>query len=590
MGSRDGRAAAAPARLLLPLLLLHGPLTGAGAARAPPRTGVTTQVRSSHPPRDEGWWPDIGTYAFDLVDSELPAVRRMAAQGMVASYNFNKALAAKAWAAAASLDPDCAVCHWGVAYAHAPFLNAPILEGKGAKAAYTAAARKAAAVAAAKGLAGPAAGLVAAIVARLDAPRLDAPEAAALYRVKATEAAGRFPNAVDLQVLAAEAVMLEHCDDDGYHFLDAEGNLVPALAQVVAALGALQGAEHPLGLHLLIHATEMLPATTRPGEGAGRGAFAAEKLRERFAELGAGHLQHMPSHVFLRTGRYAEAVAANERAHATNLEFLRHGVDCYGLEHNAAFLARTAGQGGLREAAVSASEFLYRTYSRAAPSTPNNATVLAQLRVASPLTTFVRFGLWDDVLGWTAALPEGWPYSRALAHFARGLALAHNAPPRPQAAARELDALLKLDVAGPYAAMATMALRGALALATGTDPQTGLAHLRRAVDTLRALPYDEPPTWFMPLAACEGQVRLDAGDAAGAYAAFAEDLQDFPEGPWALHGMAAAMERLPGRFSPEAVAAVRLRAAAAWHGGAAGGAGPPSACPAFAGLAAEAPA
>ena len=192
-------------------------------------------------------------------------------KGMVASYNFNKALAAKAWGAAASLDPDCAVCQWGVAYAHAPFLNAPILEGAGAQAAYEDAARKAAAGAAAKGLAGPAAGLVAAIVARLDAPRLDAPEAAALYRVKATEAAGRFPNAVDLQVLAAEAVMLEHCDDDGYHFLDAEGKrLVPALAQVVAALGGLQGAEHPLGLHLLIHATEMLPATTRPGEGAGR--------------------------------------------------------------------------------------------------------------------------------------------------------------------------------------------------------------------------------------------------------------------------------------------------------------------------------
>ena len=345
--------APAPARALalaLALALAAAP-GGAGGARAP-------GGRWS-PPGGE-WWPDLGPYRF-AVDSGSAEARRLASEGMALGFNFNQGESRGAWQAALRADPRCALCAWGLALSYAPFLNKPEMSAAeaagGAEAAGAAVAAMDAKAREGQPVGARVRALVEAQAARFTSGASSAGQAAGAlaYQRAMLVAAGAHPEDGDVLALAAEATMLLHCDSQGYHFwtsdrrgLIPDGELAAGLLERAAAAPlspetAGGGGHHPFALHLQIHLHEGLV-----DGGAARAAGAAETLVAELGASQAGHLQHMPSHTFLRMGRYAEAVGCNVAAHASNREYLQRGRAPYGLGHNAAFLVYSADMAGLR--------------------------------------------------------------------------------------------------------------------------------------------------------------------------------------------------------------------------------------------------
>ncbi|MDX1530074.1 MAG: hypothetical protein R3362_00975 [Rhodothermales bacterium] len=492
------------------------------------------------------------------VATDVALAQRYFDQGLVLSFAFNHAEAVRAFREAQRLDPDCAMCAWGEALARGPHVNAP-MNPEDVPAAW-AALQRAQALAASETPRNRA--LIDALAARYEPePAEDRSGLDRAYADAMRAVAARFPDDADVQSLFAEALM----DTMPWDYWNADGTPKPALEETLAALerAMVANPDHPLALHLWIHAVEK----ERPEDG----LAAAERLGPLVPA--AGHLVHMPGHIWIRVGRYHDAVLANEEAVRADDDYLAqcHAQGLYPLgyvPHNHHFLWVSAALAGEKAKALAAAEHMG---SQHADMRGMEGMEFLQHFTMSPLYARAAFGEWDAILA-TPAPADGLAYPMGVWHFARGLAFART--DRPDAAEGELDRLRPLaadaslgeqfgglntlsdilGVAEPY-------LTGEIAAARG-DTDAAVAALEEAVRREDALTYDEPPPWALPSRWALGRVLLDAGRAAEAEAVYRADLEVYPENGRALFGLQRSL-RAQGRDA--GADALQPRIDAAWQ-------------------------
>lgn len=489
------------------------------------------------------------------VDSADALARRYVQQGFMLVYAFNPAEAARSFEAAAARDAGCALAWWGLAWALGPNINTDP-EPADAPRISLALARAGAARASAT-----VRELVQLLAFRH--PREGELQEEA-YAEAAVDLARRRPRDAFVQLLAAEAQLNLH----PYDWWQPDGRPQPwtpsieRLLQRSLALDPRQPGAH----HYWIHLQESSPQPARADASA---AFL------RSAYPGAPHLLHMPSHIDLRTGRYAEAIAANQRAIAADAAYLAQ-VDAQSayrvgyVAHNQHFLWAAAGMAGRQGLALQAAD--EAGPAACGPGGRNPGTATVQHLLALPFLTRQRFGLWEELA--TGTRPPDGPggYALALWHAARGCAFARLGRPREaQVEAERLQALTSdpavsglkvknLHPVGTLLALAAHQLRAEQAAARG-DADAAVAALQAAVALEDTLAYDEPHVVGAPVRQALGAALLAAGRPAEALRAYDEDLRHYPANAWSLQGRAQALNAL-GRPAD----AARAAADSAWSG------------------------
>jgi tetratricopeptide (TPR) repeat protein len=493
--------------------------------------------------------------------SRVPAAQRYFDQGLRMAYGFNHEAAGRAFAEAARLDPDCAICVWGQALVLGPNINLPMAPELASQA--TALARKAQALA---GHARPVdRALIDALTKRYADPApadrkpLDRAYADAMGKV-----AAQFPEDDDVAALHAESLM----DLTPWNYWSPAGKPTGDTPAIVASLERVleRNPRHIGAIHYYIHAVE---ASDDPGR--------AEKYADTLGDLapGSGHLVHMPAHTYLRIGRYHDATLANLRATTADKSFLAvcHGSNgMYPLgyvPHNWHFAVLSAGLQGSRTLAEQAAAETFQRVDMGKLDTLN----FMQHGTVAPLFTRVRFGEWDRILAMQGS-PADRPYPTGIWHFARGMAQVRKGD---KAAARgELDALSKiasdpameklvlgdLNRADLLLKVGERILRGELAIAEGRrDP--GLKALREAVAIEDTLNYNEPADWPLPARNYLGAALVGAEKPREAIEAFTGALKEYPKNGWSLYGLAQAQRALGDATAADATMA-RQHAAWAW--------------------------
>jgi tetratricopeptide (TPR) repeat protein len=314
-------------------------------------------------------------------------------------------------------------------------------------------------------------------------------------------------------------------------------------------------------LHLYIHAVEAGPDPRR-------GEAAADRLLRLMP--GAGHLVHMPSHIYWRVGRYADAVAVNEDAMAADRRYFKTADPSpiyRGLyyPHTIDFVWQSASMQGRSAQTLRAA----RDFAESAPPAMIKQMPDMETAPVAPFVSLVRFGRWDEVLRQPAP-PADWLYTRAVWHYARGMAF--NAKGQPAEARRELaelEAALKAVPAERSIAfffrasnlmqLAANVLAGEIAAKAG-DYATAERLLRAAVAEQDTHWFTEPPPWYFPVRQSLGAVLLQAGRAAEAEQVYREDLARNPDNGWSLFGLTQAL-RAQGKTGEATMAETRFRKA-----------------------------
>jgi len=503
-----------------------------------------------------GMGPDRGPVASRNADAQ-----RWFHQGMALTWGFNPAEAARAFEAAAKADPACALCWWGVAWSLGPNVNSD-MDPLNAQ-------RVSAALARARELSPNASRRTAALIAALSVRHLDdgavvgAGEDAYAARMRALTR--WFPRDADIAVLAAEAQLNLH----PYDWWEPDGAPKPWTPEIKALLARALALDkdHPGANHYWIHLMESSPEP---------GAARASADRLRTAVPGSGHLLHMPAHIDLRTGHYADAVTASERSIAVDARYLAQ-VDAQGayrvgyVAHNQHFLWAAAAMEGQSEKAIAAARAAYPA--ACGPKPGDRRTGILQQYYVLPLFALVRFGQWKAILEETLPPDVAEPYPLAVWHYARGTAFARTG--RVAEARRELakveDAIgdpalerasiKNINPAKSLARIGALTLAADIALAEAR-PADAIAPLAEAVAIEDALTYDEPHLWLAPTRHALGAALLVAGRPAEAERVYREDLAHYPDNGWSLVGLAEAQRR---QGNAEAAKATQARFDAAWQ-------------------------
>jgi tetratricopeptide (TPR) repeat protein len=475
-------------------------------------------------------------------------------------YGFNPEEALRSLRAALALEPACASAWWALAWALGPNINSDMAPE--AVALVQDALRQARAHAA---RATPVRRALIEALSLRHPPGSEIDEEAYAGRLQAL--ARRHPRDADVALLAAESLLNLH----PYDWWLPDGRpqpWTPAIERLLQRAMALQP-RHPGAHHYWIHLQESSPHPQRA-------RASADYLRHAFP--GSGHLLHMPSHIDLRTGRFDEAVRANQRSIEADVRYLAQ-VDAQGayrvgyVAHNHHFLWAAAGMAGRQALALEAAQAAWPA--ACGPARRDPGTAIVQQYGVLPYFTLVRFGQWDTLLRGTLPPDGPAPYPLVIWHFARGTALARTGQP---AAAQQEPAWLQAAAAAPalrglrikninpaatMAHIATRTLQAELALA-GADPVAAVALLREATAAEDALAYDEPHLWLAPTRHALGAALLAAGDAGAAAGVYRDDLRHYPGNGWSLTGLALALQRLgqPAAAAEAAAAARRAFAGA----------------------------
>tara|TARA_R110001599_G_scaffold353688_1_gene595332 strand:+ start:13920 stop:15659 length:1740 start_codon:yes stop_codon:yes gene_type:complete len=478
------------------------------------------------------------------ITTDDPWAQRYFNQGIIMASGFNHAEAIRAFKAAQRLDPGCAMCFWGEALATGPNINVTS-KGKAimmpeARIEAYAAIQKALSLEA--GLSERERDLIVAQSARYNGDPATAREPLDMaYADAMRELAAKYPGDDDIQAMFAESMMNTMPWD---YWLDAE-NAKPGTAEVITALETVmaRNPDHPLALHLYIHAVE---ASSDPGR--------AEEAADRLASLvpGSGHLVHMPSHIYWRVGRYYDASEANVRAAQVDEDYIAQ-CKAQGLypalyyPHNIHFLWSSASMEGRSEVAIEAG----RKVAANVRLEQIREFPIIEFFQTVPLLSLVRFAHWEEILQ-EPQPPQELAYSTAIWHYARAIALARTG--ELAAAQSEIDAMQPLMdnesiwfldgndyPASKILAIADFLAKGELALAEENYP-AAIAAYRAAVDTQDTLPYTEPPFWYYPTRQTLGHALLLAGDNVEAEAVFRADLAQYPRNGWSLFGLARSLE------------------------------------------------
>lgn len=488
-----------------------------------------------------------------------PLAQRYFDQGMVMAFAFNARESARAFAAATDEDAACALCWWGLAWSLGPNINAD-MPGDAARDVAHALAR-------ARALASTSSPRTRALVQALGRrhPAGSGPDSLDEegYARQMGALANRYPRDADLALLAAESLLNLH----PYDWWGADGTPRPWTAEIERRLdqALTLSPDHPGALHYRVHLYE---SSRQPA----RALAAADRLRDLVP--GAAHLLHMPAHIDMRTGRYADAIAASLRAIEADRRYLAQ-IDAQGAyrvgyaAHNHHFLWAAAAMEGRSRMAIEAARDAYTV--ACGPKAGDTSSATLQHFAALLPYALVRFGKWEEILRGTLPPDTREPYPLAVFHFARGMAYARTG--RLQAARAELARLeaiasdpslakakvKNINTAAPLAAIARNTLAAELAQATG-DNARAVSLLRAAVAIEDGLAYDEPHLWLAPARHALGAALLAAGLPAQAQQAYLEDLEHYPDNGWSLHGLARALHA-QGREREAAAIEARFRVA-----------------------------
>jgi tetratricopeptide (TPR) repeat protein len=529
-------------------------LCGPGASPMNPVRALLAAAAVAAPASRTGAIPFYPDLARAAVPSASPNARaqRWFAQGLMLSYGFNHAGAVASFRRAQALDLACALCWWGEAMALGSNINAP-MDGRDRGAALAALERAAALKAGASPVAQALIGALAARYSRddtADRAALDAAYADAMLAV-----AARYPTDDDVAVLTAEAVM----DTSPWNYWQPDGKTpIGRSGEAVRLLEIVQARTpgHPQAAHLYVH---MLEASDPARAEAAADRLAAGRVG------GAGHLLHMPSHIWHLRGRYSDSIRANISGARADEAYIRATGDRslvrYGYHpHNVHFIVTSAMMAGDIGTARREAQRL-----RSLMDGETSARIgWIQAIDAAPYQVMAQFAAPEELLAMPAPdarLPLAaamYNYARAVAHAARrdeaGFAAELTAI-RAQERSPGMAMLTQQAVpAASLLALAAAAARGRWAMAQG-DYAGAAAHFRAAAAIEASLPYIEPPFWHYPISQSLGAALHLAGDQAGASAAFRAALVRAPGNGWALFGLARS-EAAAGH-KPEAAAATR---------------------------------
>jgi tetratricopeptide (TPR) repeat protein len=495
----------------------------------------------------------MGAYTFPT-GSPAPRAQRYFDQGMVLAWGFNAPLAAQSFDAATRADPKCAICFWGLAWSLGPTINADMHKADSARVQTAVRRAEALSVNAPRHRA-----LIAALVARH--PKQGVVDEGR-YAAQMSALAKANPRDADILTLAAEAQL----NLNPYDWWERDGAPKPWTPETEALLAAALkvAPDHPGANHYWIH---LMESSATPE----RALPSAAKLETLVP--GSAHLLHMPAHIYLRVGRYAEASAASERALRADERYLaqvkpenRYLVGY--AAHNPHFVWASAAMEGRSRAALDAARSAYRVACGPQPSLRDGTL---QQYFALEYYALVRFGRWDEILKSTRPPDVDAPYPLAVWHFTRGTALARTGKLRE--ARRELEALeravadpalqdVKVKQINPAASLARIAdltLRAELAAAEKKH-DAAVKQLEQAVAIEEGLAPDEPHLWLAPTRHALGAALLRAGRASDAERVYREDLARYPENGWALYGLSQALAK-QGRSDEARDADERFRAA-----------------------------
>jgi tetratricopeptide (TPR) repeat protein len=494
------------------------------------------------------------------VTTTSPRAQAYFDQGMRLSFAFNHAEAARAFRAAQQHDPHCAMCHWGEALALGPNINAPMFP--------EAAAPAAAAAARAAALAGkatpPEQALIRAVARRYQpAPPADRAPHDKAYADAMAEAARAFPANDTIQVLYAESLMdlspWDYWQAGGAQPKNRTADMLAALERVLE-----RNPTHPGAAHYYIHAVE---ASSNPE----RALPSAKLLAQQIP--GAGHIVHMPSHIYYRLGMYREALQSNREAIAVDEQYFGRSPSdpvyrgAY-YPHNIHFVMVSALMGGDGRTALEAAGKLDKAIS---PELVKAFPSLQPVKSA-PYFSHVQFSSPDTLL----ALPDPGPdfvLVKAMWHYARAVGFARKS--MLDDSAREIAALERLERTADFKPIAdwnipareivqtarAVAL-GRLFDARGKLPEA-IAAYREAITVQDSLPYMEPPYWYYPVRQSLGAALLRAGQPDAAEQVFRDSLARTPSNGWALRGLIEVYQK---RGDAPALAATRKRFESTWLG------------------------
>ena len=520
-------------------------------ACAAPSSG-TESTAAPAPPRNLSdtvpLYTNLGSH-HKRISTRVPATQQYFDQGLRLIYGFNHAEAIRSFTRAAELDSTCAMCYWGIALAYGPHVNAPMDSASGV-AAYAAAQK---ALALTSHATAPERAYIEALAQRYEAdPPTDRAGLDMLYSRAMEQVAKTYPKDLDAATLYAESLM----DLRPWNYWRPDGTPYPGTKEIVRQLERVisRNPNHPGACHYYIHAIEAVNPK------------AAVPCAERLVRLmpGEGHMVHMPAHIYIRVGRWNDAIEANQHAIHSDEVFIegQHPVGVYPLAyypHNIHFLAFAFTMAGRSAQAIEASHTLTSKVNLDAA----RQVGLLQEMLPYHALTLTTFGKWDEVLAQPLP-PEDIRFSYAMAYYARGVA--HAAKGEWAEAQAALDTVTATDAATPDGAdgktalsIAVHALSGEIATRRG-DLEAGINHFREAAKIEDAGLYFEPPKWYYPIRHSLGAALLKAGEHAEAEKVYREDLRRFPENGWSLFGFAQAL-RAQGKNTEAAAAEGRFRRA-----------------------------
>lgn len=475
----------------------------------------------------------FGNYERDISTSSADA-QGLFNQGMQLMYGFNHDEAIRSFEKAGVTDPYAAMPWWGAAYSHGININDPEMTEQRSKDARYAADRALSRIA---GATDKEADLIRAVSARYEWPapeergHLDQAYADAMQKVYE-----KYPDDPDIGALYAESLM----NLQPWDYWTAEGEPKGRILEIVEVLEGVLAAHpgHPGANHFYIHAVE---ASNTPD----RAEAAADRLRTLVP--GSGHLVHMPSHIYARVGRYADAAQSNADAVAADRAYfaLVPEQKLYAMYygHNLHFLAYASMMAGNYADAIQAARELERDMPEGALK---EYAGLIEGIMPTTLHVMIRFGKWEEVLQEPVFEGEHRKVSRAVRHYAR--AIAHSALGDPDAARSEIELFNEAADAIPedwyifnnqvstVLPIARLMVEGETHWREGNQSEA-FEKLREAVELEDQLVYDEPPAWMLPVRHALGALLVAGGKFAEAEEVYREDLLKNPKNGWALTGL-----------------------------------------------------
>ena len=473
-----------------------------------------------------------------------PGAQRYFNQGLIIDFAFNHAESVRSFRAAQTLDSKCAMCYWGEALALGPNINVTsngvVVMSDEDRVATHAAIQKALALKDSVSL--QESDYIDALAVRYNGDPSTPREPLDLAYVDAMRKLHRkYPDDDDAASLFAESAMNTMPWD---YWLD-PGNPKPLTEEVLTALETVlkRNPAHPLAIHLYIHAVEASSSPER-----------AEGPADTLADLvpGAGHLVHMPAHIYWRVGRYHDASEANVKAAAVDEAYIEQ-CNAQGFypaayyPHNIHFLWAASSMEGRSKVAIEAAR-----------------KVAANVRLEMieqfpgveffntiPLLALTQFGRWDEILA-EPQPPEDFEFSNGIWHYVRATAFANQGDIDAARAEREklvplrnaTDVVFLDTIYYPATSLLKIAdelVLGEIAMAEG-NADAAASHFLLAVNTQDELPYTEPPFWYYPTRHSLGKALLAADRAAEAEAVYRRDLQDYPRNGWAMFGLIESLK------------------------------------------------